>query len=508
MSVDRDAPPVLHTWIGVVGLIIAPTTLVTSLCYYFGYVSTRKAKAYLGINSDAIGFTTNDYVTKSAGVLFVTVLTSLVVCAGVLGVCAYFRRLARAGRRLRLLRNVAWTLVGVGVVCAVRGVVGVWRPGLALDKQVWLTPVALGLGAALLMLAFWMFRTLKAPSDRSPLSTAERALFAVAVAILVLALFWTTNLFATKAGEVDGINAAGELWWKETTVILDTPDRLFLPKELVTETPLTSADSPQGETFRYECLRVHEVRGDKWVLLPANWRPQFGYAVFVTTDASHRIMLRTIKDAPERTGGGANVREYWPCPELVPTATGPQAQAQLLTVEEVNGILRGDGLIVNEYTQLPQGDTSPSSSRNCAGAVDSTAQPAYRDSGFITRYVRELTPQPTSSGRRVIESVIDFDTPHHADDFIQATKSTWRECAHTGVSLSGRGSTENYTLGDFAEAGDIAIISVSSADDPPTDCSHALAAKSNVVVDVNVCGSDAPAHAVSLVEKIRERFPS
>ncbi|HJT92987.1 MAG TPA: hypothetical protein VJ777_13730 [Mycobacterium sp.] len=287
MSEDRDASPVLHTWIGVVGLIIAPTTLVTSLCYYFGYVSTRKAKAYLGINSDAIGFTTDDYVTKSAGVLFVTVLTSLVVCAGVLGVCAYVRRLARAGRRLRLLRNAAWTLVGVGVVCAVRGVVGVWRPGLAPDKQVWLTPVTLGLGAALLMLAFWMFRILKAPSDRSPSSTAERALFAVAGAILVLALFWTTNIFATKAGEVDGINAAGELWWKETTVILDTSDRLFLPKELVKETPLTSADSPQGETFRYECLRVHEVRGDKWVLLPANWRPQFGYAVFVTTDASH-----------------------------------------------------------------------------------------------------------------------------------------------------------------------------------------------------------------------------
>ena len=66
--------------------------------------------------------------------------------------------------------------------------------------------------------------------------------------LLVLALFWATNIFATKAGEVDGINAAGTLWPTETTIIVDTHERLFLPKELVKETPLTLADSPQGES--------------------------------------------------------------------------------------------------------------------------------------------------------------------------------------------------------------------------------------------------------------------
>ena len=219
-------------------------------------------------------------------------------------------------------------------------------------------------------------------------------------------------------------------------------------------------------------------------------------------------MLRTIKDAPERVGGGANVREFWPCPELVTTANGQQAQAQLLPVEEVNRIVDGDGLTVNEYTQGPEGDTSPGSSRNCASAVDSIAQPAYRDSGFMTRYVRELTRQSTAPERRVIESVIEFETPHRADDFIQATKSTWRECAHAAVTLTGRGPKKNYTLGDFAEAGDVAIISASSVDDPPSNCSHALAGKSNVVIDVSVCGSDAPAHAVAIVDNIRARFPT
>ena len=79
--------------------------------------------------------------------------------------------------------------------------------------------------------------------------------------MLVLALFWATNIFATKAGEVDGINAAGTLWSTETTIIVDTHERLFLPKELVKETPLTLADSPQAEKFRYECFRALAIRG-------------------------------------------------------------------------------------------------------------------------------------------------------------------------------------------------------------------------------------------------------
>ena len=28
-------------WFGIVGLFVAPTTLITSLCYFYGYVATR-----------------------------------------------------------------------------------------------------------------------------------------------------------------------------------------------------------------------------------------------------------------------------------------------------------------------------------------------------------------------------------------------------------------------------------------------------------------------------------
>lgn len=59
----------LTRWLGVVSIFIAPTTVVTGLCYYFGYVSTRANLAYFGVDSDAVGYATGDYLIKSVSVL-------------------------------------------------------------------------------------------------------------------------------------------------------------------------------------------------------------------------------------------------------------------------------------------------------------------------------------------------------------------------------------------------------------------------------------------------------
>ncbi|MEV0669585.1 sensor domain-containing protein [Mycobacterium sp. NPDC050441] len=501
---DGAIPPSVHKWIGVIGLVVAPTTLVTGLCYYFGYTSTRKTLAYLGIDSDAIGFTTNDYVTKSTGVLFVTALVALLTVTAVLGLCTYLRRVAAAGRHTRTLRAVAWALGALGLACLLRGVVGVIRPTFTPDEKLWLTPIALGVGAALLVLAAWLLRATTPAPERPPVSALERALLAVSVAVLVLASFWATNIFATKVGEVAGINAAGELWAKETTVILDTGDRLALPEQLVRATPLTDASSPQGETFRYECFRGYAVRGDLWVLLPANWRPEFGYAVLVNADSSHRITLRTIKGAPERVGGGANVREYWPCPELVPTTTGSAVEGQLLPAPDAGRILGTDLTVSREYLQHPAAD-DVATTQNCAGAVDSDTQSIPAKTGYRVRYVRELTGG--SPPVRAQESVIEFDTPHHASDFVDAMSSTWKGCANSELTVQRDGAEAHHQIGEVSETTGLMTVDVDSGDRATDVCRHAVGAKSNVVVDAVVCGPAATDKAAALVNAIRDRFP-
>lgn len=52
-------------WLSIGGRIIAPTTALTTLLFYFGYVSSRAQYDYFGVDVDTVGLTTQDYVMRS-----------------------------------------------------------------------------------------------------------------------------------------------------------------------------------------------------------------------------------------------------------------------------------------------------------------------------------------------------------------------------------------------------------------------------------------------------------
>ena len=54
-----------------IGLVVAPTTLVTALAFYFGWVLTNSRASYFGIDASALGYSTQDYLLRSADALFV-----------------------------------------------------------------------------------------------------------------------------------------------------------------------------------------------------------------------------------------------------------------------------------------------------------------------------------------------------------------------------------------------------------------------------------------------------
>ena len=53
------------------GLVIAPTTIITALAFYFGWTLTNARASYFGIDASALGFSTQDYLLRSADALFV-----------------------------------------------------------------------------------------------------------------------------------------------------------------------------------------------------------------------------------------------------------------------------------------------------------------------------------------------------------------------------------------------------------------------------------------------------
>lgn len=302
----------IDKWLGIVATILAPTTVVTSLCYYFGLVEARKYYGYFGIDANSLGLTSGDYVMRSVSVLYPLIVALLALYWAVLWVRVYAKRAIHRDRHPRSVRYAAWACVALGIALTVRGIVGVTVPRFGIVDFTGLTPGALGIGASLLISGWWVsaqLRSLSAPHLSTP---AQRASQLIAVAVVILALFWLTNLFATEYGLHAAKKTAAGLWHRETVVVLDTTDRLYAPPEFVREAKLPTA-AGQKFHYRYECFRALEVRADRIVLVPAKWSPENGYTLTVRFDGSSRITSTRYRGLAT-----ADYADYdgWKCPEI------------------------------------------------------------------------------------------------------------------------------------------------------------------------------------------------
>ena len=82
---------------GFLSSFVAPLTLVTALLFYFGYVSTREFFRYFGVDVDIIGLSSQEFVMRSPGALFIPVMVLAAARGGlIVGHRALRRRLVAA----------------------------------------------------------------------------------------------------------------------------------------------------------------------------------------------------------------------------------------------------------------------------------------------------------------------------------------------------------------------------------------------------------------------------
>jgi hypothetical protein len=145
--------PGLPQLVRLLGAVVAPTTLLTSLLFYFGWAHAYYFYDHFGVNSTLLGLTTRDYVQKAVDGLFIPMM--VVACVGLLALWAHSLLRARLaeGPHPRLLRLVA-AIAAVGLVLAVGGF---WNVFAATRLQRYLygtaAPLSLALGVLLLVYA-------------------------------------------------------------------------------------------------------------------------------------------------------------------------------------------------------------------------------------------------------------------------------------------------------------------------------------------------------------------
>ena len=86
------------------------------------------------------------------------------------------------------------------------------RPQLELIHSTLLTPLALGIGPMALVVGFWLPSTVGARTAPEGFTNPRRVSLIAAGAVMIMALFWLTHIFATAYGENEAKSTAAKLW--------------------------------------------------------------------------------------------------------------------------------------------------------------------------------------------------------------------------------------------------------------------------------------------------------
>lgn len=247
--------------------VIAPTTVLTALLYYYGYVATYAFFDYFGVDVAVLRLPTQDLVLRSVAVLYVPCAVILGLGIVYLLVRNWTRTTLPQERHWPRLRRIGWAAVVVGSALLVRAAVGIVRPSLAEAEFPATTPTALGLGVLSVLYGRHLLRhATRRRDDRIP----EGAVSLLAAGVVVLSLFWAANTFAAAYGRGQAADDSMKLG-ERPEVVLDTRERLFLNAACAEETSLEPADPEQDYRYRHRGLRLLAVGSDRLLLIPDRW---------------------------------------------------------------------------------------------------------------------------------------------------------------------------------------------------------------------------------------------
>jgi hypothetical protein len=253
----------------VLGGIVAPTTLLTALLYYFGWLHAYYLFGYFGVNSTTLGFGTVDYLMRSVDALYIPLAVAAIVALLALWGNAALLPALRAGSpglRSRFLRAV--TVLGIALVLA--GGALTLLIGGGGSGYVALAPVGFAAGIVVLGYAVHMRRVLRHAGQqaRAASAWADAAEWMITFFLVAISLFGAASDYAGGVGVTRASQLAAELPY-QPAVVLYSQHSLDLPPTGITETRCANADA--GYRYRYDGLVLVLESNGKYLLLPRQW---------------------------------------------------------------------------------------------------------------------------------------------------------------------------------------------------------------------------------------------
>ena len=285
----RDAAPRL---LKVFSGIVAPTTLLTGLLFYFGRNRDVGYYRYFRVNITALDLTTNDYLLAGIDGLFVPIaVTSLLAL-----VCLWLNRLLLtrlpADARRRAVRVLVPVAAVVGAVLMTLAFIDLFSDGAVFGANSAKGGLFLAVGVLLLTYAARLVRLAPlrpgaVPARRS--ATTGLAEWGAAFLLVSIGLFWAAGGYAFGAGTGGAIALHRALPLVPEAVIF-SEQSLSLDVDGVTET--RCADPDATYRFQYTGLRLVRMAGNQYVLLPATWSRETGTTGLLARSGGIRLEFR------------------------------------------------------------------------------------------------------------------------------------------------------------------------------------------------------------------------
>jgi hypothetical protein len=264
------------------GLVIAPTTVITALAFYFGWTLTNARVSYFGIDVSALDFSTQDYLLRSADALFVPLGAVLALALLAVWLHALVTRALEDGSRRPQLRRAAGVAIVAGCLLFALGVTAVFTP-LPFSPHYLLAPASPGVGIGLL--AYGVYLTSRLDHARRCAGAGApwtRPLSVTLVWLLiVLSGFWTASEYADALGRGRAQALARALDGRPRVAVY-APRRLHITGDGVTEQRLHGGDA--AYRYRYAGLRLLVHSAGKYFLVGSGWSHARGVA-FVLADS-------------------------------------------------------------------------------------------------------------------------------------------------------------------------------------------------------------------------------
>ncbi|MFC0438389.1 hypothetical protein [Kutzneria buriramensis] len=225
-----------RTALELVGLVIAPATVITSVLLYFGWNRENAFFGYFGLDPGVLKLSAQDLLLRSVGVVF---LPAVIVLACLAALILLGRLGSRFASRLRVVRCALLAIAVAGAVLALTGVI----------DPLW--------GAASLAASALLGADL--------VSTTTRLWGQALVgSVIAVALFWSAAVYSGRTGvalaSYINANPAGQ-----PAVTVDSTTRIDFPPALVTETRIPAEDGKFH--YEYTGLRMLIYSNDRWVLI-------------------------------------------------------------------------------------------------------------------------------------------------------------------------------------------------------------------------------------------------